>query len=215
MKLVKYIVLIGAVCAAFTMQPAKADVFTSSLDFANSDLNPFGPGPFGTVTVSLASGSFTATITFTAASGFEFVDTSAAAVQINSTDFDPVAGSISPNTVGNPASFGSGQVDGFGNFNLTVDYKDASVGLSTITFQVTDNTDTWTSAADVLGLSTGGNGGFDAAAHMRATENNPQGLTGFAGEKGGGIVTPDSGATAMLLGLGLSGLGFVRRFVKR
>jgi len=80
---------------------------------------------------------------------------------------------------------------------------------------VTDNTDTWLSAADVLGLSTGNNGGFDAAAHMRATVNNPQGLTGFAGETGGGIVTPDSGTTAMLLGLGLSGLGLVRRFVKR
>jgi hypothetical protein len=213
MKLLKYIVLIGAVCAAFTLQPAKADVFTSSLDFANSDLAPFGPGPFGTVTVSLASGSFTATITFSAASGFEFVDTSAAAVEINSTDFTPVAGSISPNTLS--PTFGSGQVDGFGNFNLTVDYANASIGFTTISFMVTDNTDTWLSAADVLGLSTGGNGGFDAAAHMRATENNPQGLTGFAGETGGGIVTPDSGTTAMLLGLGLSGLGLVRRFVKR
>src|SRR4029077_14369687 len=70
MKLLKYIMLIGAVCGAFTLQPAKADIM-STLNVGNDDLNNF-PGPYGTVTIGL-SGQV-ATITFKAAAGFEFGD---------------------------------------------------------------------------------------------------------------------------------------------
>jgi hypothetical protein len=207
----KYTILFGAICAvilAFSLN-AKADIM-SILNVANSDLAAFGSGPYGTVTVSLSGD--TATITFKAASGFEFVDGSSGAVEVNSTDFTPVDGSINPNTAANPASFGFDQhADGFGEFNLTVDYKDASIGVNMFSFMVTDNTNSWVTAADVLTFNAGQGGVlYDAAAHMRATVNNPNGLTGFAGETGSFTNVPDGGATATLLGLGMAGLAGIR-----
>ena len=208
MKLLKYTILIAALCAAFTVQPAKAAPFISVLSVGNDDLSGFN-GPFGTVTVTL-SGQI-ATITFTADSGFAFVDTQAADVQINSTDFTADPLSVSPNTLAEPfTGFDSGQVDGFGTFNLRVNYKDASVPLSTISFMVTNNLNTWGSAADVLAF----NGtGFDAAAHILVL--NSGGITGKAGEGPGTPTVPDSGTTAMLLGGALAGLGAMRRYLKR
>ncbi|PYL88728.1 MAG: hypothetical protein DMF14_15775, partial [Verrucomicrobia bacterium] len=52
MKFLKYATLIGAVCAAFAMQPAKADTFTSSIDTPNDAISPF-TGPYGSVLVDL------------------------------------------------------------------------------------------------------------------------------------------------------------------
>jgi hypothetical protein len=209
----KYTILFGAICAvmlAFSQNAKATEIpFTSTLNVANPDLAAFGAGPYGTVTVTLSGN--TASITFAAASGFEFVDGKAAAVQINSTDFTPDPLSVSPNPAADPfTGFGSqppGSTDGFGAFNLTVNYKDASIGFSTISFDVTNNLSTWSSAADVLTFNSKS---FDAAAHMRATINNPQGLTGFAGEGPGTPTVPDGGATAALLGLGLAGLAGIR-----
>ena len=211
MKLLKYITLIAAVCAAFTLQPAKADTFTSSLDIGNSAIAGFlQPGEeFGTVTVSV-SGT-TATITFAAntASGFFFIDTSAAAVNL-----------ATPSTATNivDAEFKSQEsgknVNGFGTFNLSINNLDGSGSpVDTIAFDVTVSSGTL--AADVLAVN--GNG-FDAAAHISIFDTVtglPINVTGFAAEAPGAFHEPDSGATAMLLGLGLTGLGFVRRFVKR
>ena len=197
----KYAILFSAVCAlllAFS-QNAKADaIFTSSLDTGNSAIAGFlMPGEqFGTVTVSV-SGT-TATITFTAntAGGFEFIDTSAAAVNVA----NPGSAALVTDTEFKEFS-SKNAVNGFGSFNLTVNNNDGS-GSPVDTISFTVDVASGTSAADVLLLNASG---FDAAAHISV---NGGVATGFAGEaqEGGGHV-PDGGATAVLLGLGLAGLG--------
>src|SRR5206468_10763557 len=94
MKLLKYATLIGAVCAAFAMQPAKAD-FTSILD------NPGGTGltpPFGTVDVSLSGQTATITFTSNTAGGYFFIDLGAGEVQGNAATFtEAIAGDAACN----------------------------------------------------------------------------------------------------------------------
>ena len=201
----KYITAMLVAIAGFALQQAKADLFTSSLDTGNSAIAGFlQPGEqFGTVTVSV-SGT-TATITFTAntGGGFEFIDTSAAAVNLAS-GIDPSTATIVTDT--EFKAFDSGKnVDGFGVFNLSVNNKDGSGSpVDTIVFNV--DVASGTAAADVLALN--GNG-FDAAAHISV---NGGVATGFAGEGPQGHI-PDGGTTAMFMGLGLSALGVVRRFL--
>src|SRR5207302_2193775 len=125
-------------------------------------------------------------------------DRNVADVQVNSTLFTPAIVTDS-----DFKDFSSGNVDGFGTFNLVIDNNNFSVKLSTITFTVTNNnlSSLWLSASQVLTFNASG---FDAAAHIFSTGS---GITGFAGENGTGIPTvPDSGATAMLLGGALASL---------
>jgi hypothetical protein len=210
MKLLKYTVLAVALCAAFTVQQAKATAITTFESILNVGNDAgLGLGPYGTVDVSLTGQ--TATITFTAntAGGFFFGDGSSAAVDVNSTSF--TEGNLSE-TPDNSPTFQTGlqQVDGFGKFNLTVNDANFSVHVSTITFTVTNNLGTWVTASDVLTFNALH---FDAAAHIFSTVG---GITGFAGENGTGVPTvPDSGTTAMLLGGALAGLGAMRRYLKR
>ena len=203
MKLFKYTMLVAAVCAAFTLQPAKAD-FTSTLD------NPGGTGltpPFGTVDVSLLGQTATITFTSNTAGGYFFIDSGAADVQVNAATFTE--------TIGTDAAFDKFEfgknINGFGTFNLIVRNSDGTGSqVDTISFTVTNTSLTpWASANDVL--TTNANG-FDAAAHV--SFNNGV-VTGFVAEAPGQFHVPDGGTTAMLLGLGLSGLGFVRRFAGR
>ena len=55
--------LVAAACAAFTLQSAKADLFTSEINTPNDAISPF-TGPYATVDVNLTSAT-TASITFT------------------------------------------------------------------------------------------------------------------------------------------------------
>ena len=194
----KYSILFGAVCAvvlAFSLN-AKAD-FISQLTVSN--LPGQSTGNFGTVDVSL-SGQ-TATITFTAGTGFSFGDGSSAAVELNTDSFTEAFVSESPSNNFKAFAFDQ-QVDGFGNFDLAVDQKNFAIHLSSITFTVTNTGTPWATDADVLASNSNG---FDAAAHVFSDSS---GKTGFAAESGGGNThVPDGGATAALLGLGLAGLG--------
>jgi VPDSG-CTERM motif len=200
MNKIKYIAAVLIAVAGFGLQQAKAD-FISTLNVGNSSLSGIS-GPFGTVTVSLDVATQTATITFTADAGFAFIDTSAAAVQVNSASFTEAIVTDS-----DFKSFGSGTVDGFGSFNLTVDNKSASTPISSIVFTVTNTFSTlWPSASNVLAFNSLG---FDAAAHILVL--NGTGLTGFAGENGASV--PDGGTTVMLLGAALGALGMARRFL--
>jgi protein with PEP-CTERM/exosortase system signal len=232
MKLVKYIVLIGAVCAAFTVQPAKAVTFPSTLNVGNEAIDQFGSN-FGTVDLVLDT-STTATVTFTSnISGdpaFLFGDGSTVAVNVNVTGTGFTITNITGSQVGtgfdaplfsvaNPP--GTSNVDGLGLFNGVIDTHDGfKEATHIVSFTLTNVGGTWASAGDVLVANSHG---FDAAAHIFVTSNGAGGInqkngaiaTGFAGEAEGPSFVPDGGATAMLLGLGLSGLGFVRRFVKR
>jgi len=204
MNKIKYLAAVLIGIAGLGLQQAKADAFTSSLNVGNPDLTPFGSGPYGSVLVTLDATGTIATIAFTAAAGYEFVDGSAAAVNLSSGTY--IQGSLVDAVAGATVDTTSGQqVDGFGKFNLTVNNGNSSLGVTFISFQVSGS---WASAADVLAL----NPLYDAAAHIRPLLNNPTGLTGYAGETGGNIV-PDGGATVMLLGMGLSVLGMVRRYL--
>jgi hypothetical protein len=69
----------------------------------------------------------------------------------------------SPNP-GLASNGGSGNVNGYGVFNQTINNFDGGADAETsVTFTLTNNSGTWASAADVL---TANLSGFDAAAHI-------------------------------------------------
>ena len=202
MKNLKFIapILIAVACLGF--QQAKADTVDYTLTTSNSP-GTLGSGPFGTVHVDLTAG--VATITFTAASGYLFVDGGAVAVNVNASSW--TIGNFTSN--GNPVSdAGSGNEDGFGNFNQKVSQQNSSNGASIISFTLTNGSGTWASAANVLAFN-GSN--WLVAAHIQIQDGT--GNTGFAAGPSGGQV-PDGGTTVMLLGAALGALGMMGRFLR-
>jgi len=212
MNRLKYLAAVLIGIAGLGLQQAKADPIRSILDT--------GPGGttginYGTVTVSLTGQ--TATITFQAntALDYHFIDSSAAAVNVNASSFtfnllqDASFNNVS---IGNIPQNG---VDGFGIFNLVINNTDGWADrVNTISFTVTNTSGTsWASASDVLAFNGHSqNGGpFDAAAHVATAGGS---LTFFVAEHGAGVNVPDGGATVMLLGAALGALGMVRRYLK-
>ncbi len=163
--------------------------FESSLDFGDTALNGF-TGPFGQVCITLAS-STVAHITFTTAGTYLFVDGSSSALNVNATAFTESGLTEMLNGGAGPTgafATGSQNVDGEGNFNLTVNNGNSGPTgrADTIMFTVTDTSGTWANAGNVLILN--GNG-FDAAAHIGAGLSNGNfAATGFAGEDAGGTI---------------------------
>jgi VPDSG-CTERM motif len=209
MNKLKYLAAIVIAIAGLGLQQAKADAIQSILDT--------GPGGstginYGTVTVSLTGQ--TATITFEAntALDYHFIDSSAAAVQVNASTF---SAAIVNDTAFDHFSSGD-TVNGFGTFNLVINNTDGWADrVNTIIFTVTNTSATlWSSASDVLAFNGHlQNGGpFDAAAHVATAGGS---LTFFVAEHGAGVNVPDGGATVMLLGTALGALGMARRFLKR
>lgn len=211
----------GLAASLVAVPTARADdiTFTSNISTGNSALSGY-TSPFVGVSVDLTS-STTAAITFTGdlVSGNQYLmgDSSAVDLNVNASSFtatsftDTNAGTgFTPGPLSNG---GSGTVDGFGTFNLTINSFDGFTHTGdTITFLLTDTSGTWASAADVLianGL------GWDAAAHIYVTSSpanasNGAAVTGFAAEAGTSNVPEPS--TLILLGSELLALGgFFRR----
>jgi hypothetical protein len=204
MKKLKYIAPILIAVACLGLQHAKANQVNYTLTTAND--SGLGTGPFGTVNVNLTSIT-TATITFTAASGYLFVDGGSVAVNVNAAANGWTIGNFFSN--GNPVSGdGAGNEDGFGSFNQKVSMQNSSNGASIISFVLTLGSGTWASAANVLAFN-GQN--WLVAAHIQIQDGT--GNTGFAAGPNGGSV-PDGGTTVMLLGAALGALGMARRFLK-
>jgi hypothetical protein len=190
---------------------ASADSYILS----NSNLGSGFTGPFGTVDVSL-SGS-TATITFTAGSGYVFLDGSIGDLNINGTwTLGTVTGITCASSAGG-CNGGSGTVDGFGTFNQTINSK-AGFGdaVTSFSFTITETgTTNWASTGVLFANSTGGH----VAAHVAPTSLGGA-CTGFASDgttnsttppAGCGGTVPDGGVTLMLLGGALVGIETLRR----
>ena len=145
MKKLKYFSPILIAVACLGLQQARADFIDYSLNTGNG-AGAIGTGPYGTVDINLISGT-TALFTFTAATRYLFVDGGANAVNVNSASWTVT------NIVSNAAPLspdGSGNEDGFGNFNQKISQQNASNGASLVTFTLTNTAGTWASASQVL-----------------------------------------------------------------
>ncbi|MGZ4821494.1 MAG: hypothetical protein ACXVZM_07795, partial [Terriglobales bacterium] len=118
---------------------------------------------FGEVCVNLTS-STTASITFTAAANYAFMDSSMADVQVNASSFT-LGLPITESPHAGLASDGhSGNVSSWGVFNQTINNFDGAGDAETsVTFTLTNTSGTWASASSVL---TDNGSGYDAAAHV-------------------------------------------------
>jgi hypothetical protein len=217
------IILVAAVIlalVAFNPTLASADSTTYTLTTGNPGGLGCCTGPYATVTVTLTS-STTATVTFDSLTngGYTYLMAGAQAADVNvnagTFTFSGLSGtnSLSGFTPGPLSSGGSGNVNGFGNFNQTFDSFDGFTHSSTeITFTLTDTSGTWSSASNVLDANTNGSvaaiHGF-ACADTPTTCNSTTGAfaTGYASN--GAEAVPEPGMLAMLF----AGLVPVGRFV--
>jgi hypothetical protein len=216
----KYIAAALIAVAGFGLQQVKADTQTFSISVGNPAVSGF-PGPYATLVVNRTDTTH-ATLTFTSLTNsgniYLMGDGSSVAVNVRASSW--TLGAISGSNAGTgftPGPYsdgGSGNVDGFGILNQTINSFDGFTHSSdTISFTLTNNSGTWNNANQVLIANS--NGVF-AAIHVFVTASpanaaNGALATGFAGN--GGSFVPDGGATVMLLGMALGALGMVRRYL--
>lgn len=198
---------------------AKAVPVTYSLTTGNSAISGF-TGPYGSVTVDLASNGKDATITFTGniVGGHQFLFGGHGAVAVNVNASTWTLGTITGVNTGTGftpgalSSGGAGNEDGFGKFNQTIDSFDGYTHSSSqVSFMLTDTGGTWASASDVL---TAAPDGSLIAAHIfvatdPANASNDALNTGYAAD--GPVPVPDGGSTVALMGLAFLGIGSIRR----
>jgi len=211
-------VLVALSVLAFGPTRASADFI--DFDLTSSNLGSGFNGPFVHVTVNRTS-STTATFTFDALTndGFTYLLTDGGSVAVNLNATSWTLGSISGTnsfggsfTPGPYSDGGSGNEDGFGNFNQTINSQGSFTSSATqIIFSVTNTSGTWATASAVL---IGNSQGNVAAAHVGTydPETDPNGFvhgqTGFAsGAGGGGGTIAPVPPSAVLMGLGALGLG--------
>ena len=218
---IRYIAALLIAVASVGLQQAKADTFSFNLGVGNPAISGY-PGPYVSVTVNRTNSTH-ATITFTSltAAGNIYLmgDGSSVAVNVSATSWtlSNVTGSNSGTgfTPGPYSNGGSGNVDGFGVLNQTINSFDGFThSSSSISFTLTNASGTWGNAHQVLIANSQG---VYAAMHVFVTASpanaaNGALATGFAAN--GGSQVPDGGATVMLLGAALGALGMARRFLK-
>jgi hypothetical protein len=105
-----------------------------------------------------------------------------------------------------------GNVDGFGNFNLSLNLNDGFTGSADhISFTLTDTAGTWANAAAVLAAN---NQGALAASHIFVCNDSPCTTTGGAvatgfAANGGAVNVPGPIVGAGLPGLVMAGAGLL------
>jgi hypothetical protein len=221
--------LAALVLAVLAPGAASADTFSFDLSAGNSAISGF-TGPYAHVTITTTS-STTANVTFSSLtnSGKIYLMGGAQAVDLNVNAASFSVGTITESNSGTgfqmlpPPTLGSGNADGWGSFNLTVNNFDGfGHSADNVSFTLTNTGGTWANAASVLAAN--GNGAI-AAAHIFVTTSpanasNSALATGYAaaGSSGGPppINTPEPAGLALALsgvvGFGLAG---VRRFRRR
>ena len=200
---------------AFATLPAGAHLFT--LSNPNTALSTY-TGPYGYVDISLDGLGSTATITFTATSGFLFGDGGTVAVNVNGglgAIVAPTAANIVTDAAFKEFSTGNGNEDGFGSFTLSINDDDGyTKALGSVVFTLTKATGTWSSINDVLAPNEGES---SVAAHIFVEGDGGALLTGFAadGNQLPPQSIPDGGSTIALLGFAFLGIGALRKKISR
>jgi hypothetical protein len=220
-KTSKVSVLVAGLIVGLLFIPmlASADMITFDLGLGNSAISGYS-GPYATVDVDRTSGTM-ATITFTSLTNsgniYLLGDGGSVAVNVNATSW--TLGSISGSNAGTgftPGPWsdgGSGNEDGFGVFNQTINSFDGYTHSSdTISFLLTNIGGTWADAASVL---TDNADGYSAAAHIFITSDpanasNGALATGFAtnGTQTHSVPEP---SMLFLFGSGIVGLAIFGR----
>lgn len=199
--------------------PLLAGPITFDLGLGDVAISGF-TGPFAQVTVDLTSPTV-ATITFTSLTNsgniYLLGDGGTAGVNVNAASFTlgPISGSNSGTgfTPGPYSNGGSGNEDGFGSFNQTINSFDGFTHSSdNVSFTITNTSGTWGSSSDVLAPNADGH---LAAAHIFITADpadasNGAIVTGFASGDGGTPSVPEP-VTLLFLGMGLVGAGVLSR----
>jgi hypothetical protein len=204
MKSVMKLFFVTLVCVSL-VPIASATLCTTAGTF-ESDLTTIsvggvqGSGFYGSVCVSdFNSTAQTATITFIAASGYSFIDGSAADVTTNGGLATPAFVSETPKagSVSDFKDFTSvGHVDGYGTMNVQLNDNSSSQLEQVIVFTVHNTSGTtWTSNSNVLAFNPSG---FDAAAHVVGADCGTS-LTCFVGENTGGTTVPEPRFYGLLL----------------
>jgi hypothetical protein len=214
---IKYIAALLIAVGCVGLQQAKADLVTYYLTQGNPAISGY-TGPYATVAVNKTD--FThATITFTSLTGsgniYLLGGGLSVAVNVNATSWTLGTITGSNSGTGIYSNGGSGNVDGFGVLNQTINSFDGfKHSSSTISFTLTNSSGGWSSAGQVLKANAKD---YFAAAHIFVTASaaNAMNRALVIGVAAGPIrgTVPDGGATVMLLGVALGALGVVRRYL--
>jgi hypothetical protein len=222
-KILTWSCAVVAGAAILVPQRASATVLIS-LSAGNSDISGF-PGAYGEVLVTRTSPT-TADITLTALShspyAYLFGDGSTLGLNVNSTSFSasvisfgqpPQPGHTTPDF---SVQYGSQQVDGQGNFNVTFNNMDGSnKAVSSLTVQLTDLSGTWASDSAVL-IRNGPNTTDNfAAGHVFVYDSSYIPIsgtnTGYAGGNSEVEFGPVPEPSTLILGIsGVVGFGLTR-----
>jgi hypothetical protein len=168
----KFLAAATASALALTVGAGASAATVFSLDLGNAAIAGY-PAPYGSVSVNWVN-TTTADLTFTAGAvgiyKYFFIDGGSADVNVNATSW--TLSSLTGNG-GALSDGGSGNVDGHGVFNQTINQFDGFGQPSTsISFRLTDLSGTWASSDDVLIANAAGH---SVAAHIAVcdTSANP------------------------------------------